>query len=72
MTREGSVDLDNLTFTAIKREDIDLTQGVYPFDFSKAVNFSMASDSERAKRQVESMCKSYHAIAESNISYCYS
>ena len=42
VTREGSVDLDNLTFTAIKREDIDLTQGVYPFDFSKAVNFSMA------------------------------
>ena len=45
--------------------------GQVPFLFP-SVNFSMASDSERAKRQVESMCKSYHAIAESNISYCYS
>ncbi len=40
--REGEVDLDNITFTAINREDIDLTQGVYPFDYTKAVKFSMA------------------------------
>ncbi len=40
--REGDVDLDNITFTAMNRKDIDLTQGVYPFDYTKAVDFSMA------------------------------
>ncbi len=42
VVRRGQVELRDITFTAINREDIDLTQGVYPFDYSKAQEFSMA------------------------------
>ena len=40
--RDGQVDLDDITFTAMSRPDIDLTQGVYPYEYEKAVDFSMA------------------------------
>lgn len=42
VVRGGRVSLENLTFTAMNREDSDLTRGVCPYDFDKAVDFSMA------------------------------
>lgn len=55
IVRHADVSFDEFTLAAIDREDVKLANGVYPFDFSKAVDFSMAylSGFQAEKRGLE-------------------
>lgn len=55
LIRRANIDFQELPFAAQTSEGVELTQGVYPFDFKKAVDFSMAylSGFQAEKRKME-------------------
>ncbi len=55
ITREGEVDYREFPIAALSKRTMELVQGVYPYDFSKAIDFSMPylSGFQAEKRTLE-------------------
>lgn len=66
LVREADIDFRDMPFAALKRQEMELTKGIYPYDFAKAVRFNMAylSGFQAEKRGLERKDVSPEAAAE--------
>lgn len=68
LIRVGDIDFEDIPFAALKREDMNLAKGVYPFDTENMLDFSMAflSGFQAEKRDLhkEELTEEAHQLLE--------